>query len=117
MSKEIEKFVDEVMQNPQLIESIKSGTIGIKELVDFAKSKGFNFTEAEAVDYLKDSTVQNQLSQKAISGAAASSGVTQTNSVQTAETVTTEVAQVEVVQTGVAETTVFVAAEAVLFAT
>ena len=117
MSKDIDQFVNEVMNNPQLIESIQSRTVGLKELVEFANSRGYSFTENEAIAYLKNAGVQEKLKEKALSGAAASSGVTQTNSVQTAEATTTEVVQVETTQTGVAETSVFVTAEAVLFAT
>jgi recombination DNA repair RAD52 pathway protein len=117
MSKEIEAFIAEVMDNPQLIESLQTQTIGLTELVEFANSKGYQFSEEDAKTYLQSSGVQEQLTDDISEAVAASSGVAETNSVQSVEAATTEAVEAETTQSAVAETSVFVAAEAVLFAT
>lgn len=117
MSKEIEAFIAEVMDNPQLIESLQTQTIGLTELVEFANSKGYQFSEEDAKTYLKSSGVQEQLTDDISDAVAASSGVAETNSAQSVEAATSEAVEAETTQSGVAETSVFVAAEAVLFAT
>lgn len=105
MSKDISKFAEEVIANPQLLESIQNKSIGLEELVDFANSNGYTFTIDEAKEFLKDPVQQSNLKDKLESGAGASSGVVESNTVVLAEAA------------GVAAANVAVAAEAVLVAT
>ena len=118
MSKSIEAFVTEVLNNPQLIESIQSRTIGMKELVEYANSQGYHFSEAEAREYLKDSGVQDHIRNN-VEGAAASSAAVQQNvAAQTQAAAMAEAAVVEAAaEVTTAATTVFVVAEAAIILT
>lgn len=50
---EIERFVKDVKGNRKLLEQLSAGVIGLGHFVDKAKQAGYDFTVAEAKEYIR----------------------------------------------------------------
>ncbi|MER9331135.1 Nif11-like leader peptide family natural product precursor [Mesorhizobium sp. M0152] len=108
---EVERFVDDLAKDGNLLEKVKPNATGLASIVAIAKSHGYNFTLDEAKSYIQ-SRSPRELTDKqldAIFGGKHDPNVaTSTKVAQTAVVVTTAVEAAE------AATTVAEAAEAVV---
>jgi predicted ribosomally synthesized peptide with nif11-like leader len=118
---DIERFINDLKENTELLGEIKSGSTGLASVVETAQAKGYDITMDEAKTYISDKA-QQDLSDSQLDAVAGGKGsTTSTAAVQTTLAVTTAVQTAEAVTT-VAEaadvaTTVEVVAEAAIVLT
>ncbi len=56
---DIERFVDDLKSNAELLEGLKAQAAGLASVVDFARSKGYDITVDEAKAYIREQARQD----------------------------------------------------------
>ena len=56
---DIQRFVSDLKGNPELLEGVKSGTVGLGAVVELAQAKGYDITVDEAKAYIRDQAKQD----------------------------------------------------------
>ncbi|GLR45218.1 hypothetical protein GCM10007880_57350 [Mesorhizobium amorphae] len=100
---EVERFVDDMAKDNNLLETVRPNATGLAGVVSIAKNHGYSFTLDEAKSYIQ-SRSPRELTDKqldAIAGGKHHSSATSTKVVQTAAVATTAVEAVETASTAV----------------
>jgi predicted ribosomally synthesized peptide with nif11-like leader len=108
---DIDRFVADLKDNPQMLEEIKAGATGLASIVEQAQAKGYDITVDEAKSYIREQANQDLSDEQLDAVAGGKSHHHHTTAVATVEaavTATTEATVAETTTTAAAETEVVI---------